>query len=126
MENLNIEATGYTPSINADFENGTLEIKGKSYPENTYEFYEPFITNLEAFFADKNNKKLTVNLEIIYFNSSSSKLFFDMLDILEENNSTCNIEVNWIYDIEDESSLEVGEEFQDSFENLKLNLVVKS
>ena len=64
-------------------------------------------------------------MEIIYFNSSSSKLFFDLFDLLEENNDENGIEINWIYDEENESALEAGEDFIEDFENLKINLVQK-
>lgn len=42
-------------------------------------------------------------MEITYFNSSSSKLFFDMFDLLDENNND-ELVINWIYDEENESA----------------------
>ena len=123
MENLNIEATKYTPKIDLDI-NGTINLVGKSYPENTFEFYEPMMKWIEEYFQS-NTGKTTVNIEITYFNSSSSKLFFDFFDLLEENNDKHNIEVNWIYDEENESAEEAGEDFQEDFENLTINLVSK-
>jgi hypothetical protein len=64
-------------------------------------------------------------MEIIYFNSSSSKLFFDLFDLLEENMDKSKIAVNWIYDKENESALETGEEFIEDFEDLQINLQEK-
>jgi hypothetical protein len=65
-------------------------------------------------------------MEIIYFNSSSSKLFFDFFDILDEaRKNGCTIEVNWYYDKENESSLEAGEDFKEDFEDLTFNLIEK-
>ncbi len=122
MENLQIEETKYTPQIDMNI-NGEINIKGKSYPENTFEFYTPVMKWISSYF-DLGNKALTLNMEITYFNSSSSKLFFDLLDLLEENNSD-EIIINWIYDEENESALEAGEDFKDDFENLNFNLVVK-
>ena len=122
MENLQIEETKYTPQIDMNI-NGEINIKGKSYPENTFEFYTPVMEWISSYF-DLGNKALTLNMEITYFNSSSSKLFFDLLDLLEENNSD-EIIINWIYDEENESALEAGEDFKDDFENLNFNLVVK-
>ncbi len=122
MENLQIEETKYTPQIDMNI-NGEINIKGKSYPENTFEFYTPVMEWIASYF-DLGNKALTLNMEITYFNSSSSKLFFDLLDLLEENNSD-EIIINWIYDEENESALEAGEDFKDDFENLNFNLVVK-
>jgi len=122
MENLIIEETKYTPTINLDV-NGTVSIVGKSYPENTFEFYAPVMEWLSTYF-EEGNKKLTLNMEITYFNSSSSKLFFDMFDLLDENNSD-ELVINWIYDEDNESALEAGEDFKDDFEDLTINFVTK-
>jgi hypothetical protein len=122
MENLIIEETKYTPNINLDI-NGTVSIVGKSYPENTFEFYAPVMEWLGTYF-EEGNKKLTLNMEITYFNSSSSKLFFDMFDLLDENNSD-ELVINWIYDEDNESALEAGEDFKDDFEDLTINFVTK-
>ncbi len=126
MENLIIEETKYTPSIKLDATKGTIELIGKSYPENTFEFYKPMMEWVENYFDGNEVEKTVVNLEIIYFNSSSSKLFFDFFDLLEEaHNNGKSVEVNWIYDKENESALEAGEDFKEDFENLKFNLVSK-
>jgi hypothetical protein len=124
MENLTIEATKYTPSILLDAKDGVIEMRGKSYPENTFEFYKPVLAWLEEYFQT-NPKKLVVRFEIIYFNSSSSKLFFDLFDILEENAQACEIAVEWIYDAENESAQEAGEEFIEDFEDLHIVLLEK-
>jgi len=125
MTNLNIEETKYTPKINLDFEKGIVSIAGKSYPENTFEFYEPVMKWLEEYFDGNAQETTTINFEIIYFNSSSSKLFFDLFDLIEENNEKNTIIINWIYDEENESALEAGEDFQEDFETLTINLISK-
>jgi hypothetical protein len=125
MENLNIEATQYTPDIAFDV-SGKLSLKGKSYPENTFEFYAPVMDWIKAYFSnDASPKTLTLDIEITYFNSSSSKLFFDFFDLLDENKDDFEITVNWIYDEENESALEAGEDFIDDFEDLNIKLVSK-
>jgi len=125
MDNLTIEETKYTPKIDLDALNGTVSMAGKSYPENTFEFYEPVMKWLEEYFETSAKEETNVNLEIIYFNSSSSKLFFDLFDLLEENKDQHKITINWIYDGENESALEAGEDFQEDFEELTINLVEK-
>jgi len=122
MQNLHIEATKYTPEINLDT-NGTISLVGKSYPENTFEFYAQMMEWVEKYFEEK--PATVVNIEIIYFNSSSSKLFFDFFDLLEENASDNTIEINWIYDEENESAEEAGEDFIEDFEELNIKLVTK-
>ena len=124
MELLKIEETKYTPDIIMNPENGEISIKGKSYPENTFEFYEPIMKWLGNYFQ-KAQEKTIINFEIVYFNSSSSKLFFDLFDLIDENSSKSDIEINWIYDEENDSALEAGEDFKEDFENLNFNLVKK-
>ncbi len=125
MENLIIEATKYTPAILFET-TGNLSFKGKSYPENTFEFYSPVLKWMKGYFSDESSpRKLTLSIEITYFNSSSSKLFFDFFDLLDENKDEFDITVNWLYDEDNESALEAGEDFMEDFEDLKINLLVK-
>ncbi len=127
MDNLLIEATKYTPEISFNAETNVLEINGETYPENTAEFYSPVFEWLEAYLNQLQDQKVTVNMEIIYFNSSSSKVLMDLFDRFEESvKEGKEIEINWIYHKEDESALEYGEEFQEDLEILKLNLVEKA
>lgn len=122
MDSFYIKATKYTPDINLDI-NGTISFVGKSYPENTFEFYAPVLTWMEQFLAMPFTSKITINFDISYFNSSSSKLFFDLFDLLEENNKKSTILISWIYDEENESAEEAGEDFIEDFENLNIQLV---
>jgi hypothetical protein len=41
MEQLVIDGSAKTPSIDFNFETGTLMLKGRSIPENSIEFYKP-------------------------------------------------------------------------------------
>ena len=43
MEPLIIEGTSKTPHIRFDAEQGRLELKGRSIPENSIDFYRPLI-----------------------------------------------------------------------------------
>lgn len=126
MQNLLLEATRYTPKIDLNFQTGELSFEGKSYPENTFEFYQSTMDWVEEYLKSTENEKSIINFEIIYFNSSSSKFFFDLLDLVEEaHNQGKKIEINWIYDAQNDSALEAGEDFKDDFENLSFNLVQK-
>ena len=126
MENLHIEATKYTPGINLDAQKGFLSFSGKSYPENTFDFYEPTLEWINTYFTQATQKSTVIEMDIIYFNSSSSKLFFDLFDILEEaHESGKEIMVRWLYDVENENALEAGEDFKEDFESLDFNLIEK-
>ena len=124
MATIDIEKTQLTPSILLDKEQGLIEIKGDSLPENTAEFYKPLMAELKDYFNSPQDKTI-VNLEITYFNSSSSKLFFDFFDILDEASEDNNIKINWIFDEENESAEEAGEDFIEDFEDLDINLTTK-
>lgn len=124
MDNLTIAASKYTPNIIMD-SSGTVSFVGKSYPENTFEFYAQVLKWIEDFFLEGSSKEFILNFEISYFNSSSSKLFFDLFDILEAHSGDFKIDINWIYDEENESAEEAGEDFIEDFESLNIQLVKK-
>lgn len=127
MENLIIQRTEATPEIRFDYVTGILEVRGESYPENTAEFYAPVFIWLRNFLASGNELAATVNMEIIYFNSSSSKALMNFFDLLDEAVAAGRkIAVNWIYDAGNESALEYGEEFKEDLESLEFNLVEKN
>ncbi len=124
MEKLFIDATKYTPKIDFNPIERKLEVRGKSYPENTFEFYEPILLWLKNYFLDSATKVVTFNFEITYYNSSSSKVLYDLFDILEEGvENGHQITINWYYDEENETALEAGEDFQEDFETLDINLI---
>jgi len=125
MQTLTIEASKYTPSIIMDGNTGTIDIRGKSYPENTFEFYTPVMEWLKNYFKNP-KEQTTLTMEIIYFNSSSSKFFYDLFDFLEANSDMTELTINWVYDEENESALEAGEEFMEDFEDLSFHLVAKT
>jgi len=126
MENLIISKTNYTPDINFDVNTGILNISGKSYPENTFEFYAPITSWIAEYVKSTSNEKLVFNFELTYLNSSSLKSYFDILDILEEaHNKGSSIEINWIYESDDDIIEETGEDFKEDFESLVFNLIAK-
>jgi hypothetical protein len=62
MEKLSIEGTPKTPTINFDFGSGVLEIKGRSIPENSIEFYKPLVETLEKY-SSKPQANTDVNIQ---------------------------------------------------------------
>jgi hypothetical protein len=109
MENLYIEATKYTPEIRTDLEKGEIRIYGSSYPENANEFYNPLSKWIENYFGN-DNPRLTVNFYIYYFNTSTSKSFLNILEVLEKYSLEGNdVMVNWYYTEDDDDSLDSGE-----------------
>ena len=124
MKDLIIKATKSTPYIEFSAKEHKMRIKGESYPENTYEFYEPIFRWLNEYFLKIESSINFFEFEIIYFNSSSSKVFMDIFDLLERfGENGRKIVVNWQYESENESSFEYGEEFAEEVNILDFNLV---
>jgi hypothetical protein len=125
MDNLVLEATHSSPYLNFDRDAGLLEIKGKSYPENAAKFYGPVLEWLRNYLASIDTLTVTVvNIEIIYLNSSSSKAFLNLFEVLEAAaQAGKKVIVNWRYHGENETALECGEEFAEDLEAVTFNLV---
>ncbi len=127
MENLIIKATKYTPEINLDASTNILSIVGKSYPENTFEFYKPVMIWVEKFLEIKYEKEIVFNIELEYLNSSSLKAYFDLFDCIElAHEKGQNLAINWIYDEDNDIAEETGEDFIADFESLSIKLIVKN
>jgi deoxyribodipyrimidine photolyase len=124
MKNLEISKTKTTPEILFNFSKNELSITGESFPENTSEFYAPVFEWLEEYLDTLSDQLVTVNIELVYFNSSSSKVLMDLFDMLEESvQNGKEISVNWRYDEDNEMAAEYGEDFMEDLEHLPFHLV---
>lgn len=112
MEHLTIEGTAKTPNVKFDASQGFIEIKGRSIPENSIEFYKPLVDWLEEY--GKTPAALTkVNIQLEYFNTSSSKCILDVFKKLESIYKSKNeVIINWYYEEDDEDMLEAGEDYE--------------
>lgn len=110
LESFFREETTDTPQI--EFKDGTLNIKGRSLPENSIEFYKPLIDYLEEY--SKNPADLTkANIQLIYFNTPSSKCILDVFKKIESiYKSKHDVIINWYYEEGDEDMLEAGEDYE--------------
>ncbi len=112
MEPILIEGTPKTPSVKFNSEKGVIEIKGRSIPENSIEFYKPLVDWLENY-ANSPLEKTQVNVQLEYFNTSSSKCILDVFKKLEAiHKSNHEVVINWYYEEDDEDMLEAGEDYE--------------
>jgi len=112
MESISIEGTPKTPTVNFDGATGIIEIKGRSIPENSIEFYRPLVEWLEDY-SKEPQKLTTVNIQLEYFNTSSSKCILDVFKKLEAIKKARNeVVINWYYEEDDEDMLEAGEDYE--------------
>jgi len=113
MSDLKIEGTPKTPTIEFNSKSGYILIKGRSIPENSVQFYKPLIAALEDYNKDP-QPNTNVDIQLDYFNTSSSKCLLDIfktLEVIHSRNS--EVIVNWCYDEDDDDMLEAGEDYQD-------------
>jgi len=111
MDPIKIEGTPKTPTVSFNAETGVLEIKGRSIPENAVEFYKPLVDWIGSY-GDVAKSDSQVNIQLEYFNTSSSKCILDVFKKLESINGKTSITINWYYEEDDEDMLEAGEDYQ--------------
>lgn len=112
MELIKIEGSPKTPTVIMNPETGVVEIKGRSIPENSIEFYKPVVDWLEEY-SKSPAAKTVVNIQLEYFNTSSSKCILDVFKKLETIKKNQNdIVINWYYEEDDEDMLEAGEDYE--------------
>jgi hypothetical protein len=110
MENLKLIATQKTPMVSFDATNGQLELKGRSIPENSLEFYKPLLTWVDQLRDAGSTPDLEMHVQLEYFNTSSSKCLLDLFKRLET--FTSKVTINWYYEQDDEDMLEAGEDYE--------------
>jgi hypothetical protein len=113
MESINIEATPKTPLVNFDPEKGHIELRGRSIPENSLEFYKGLLDWLDQY---GNNPQAVTNVEVQleYFNTSSSKCILDVFKALEviHKKGKTDMTIHWYYEEDDEDMLEAGGDYE--------------
>lgn len=111
MNNISIEGTPKTPTVEFNNETGILELRGRSIPENSIDFYSELLTWIEQY-GEQTDKKTELNMKLEYFNTSSSKCILDVFKKLEAiSKAGKDVVINWYYEADDEDMLEAGEDY---------------
>lgn len=113
MNTLSIQGSQSTPAISGDWAQGVLRMQGDSYPENSFEFFGEIIAWIERFLAET-DIPLTLELRLVYMNTSSVKAMMDIFDLLEDAHSQGRtVAVRWYYDPLNERVVELADEFKE-------------
>ena len=116
MENLYIAPTPSSPEVDFRFDARTLSLRGESYPENAAAFYGDIIARLKDYLSRQAGQRIEVNIALAYFNSSSTKMLFNLIEALDDAVDAGNrVTLNWYHDEEDETILEFGQELSEDF-----------
>lgn len=113
MEKLYVEASLDTPKVNFDPENSVFEISGKALPEDAIEFFRP-LYDWMAKYLESSDVPVTVNLDLAYLNSSSTRYIFNILSLLEDaHEEGREVSVKWRASNSDEVMIGKGEEMKE-------------
>lgn len=113
MKDLNIEGTQSTPTIACDAARGVVEMRGDSYPENSFELFSPVMEWIEAYLRES-RQALMLRLHLLYLNTSSVKAMMDIFDVLNDAHADGRaVSVHWFYDEQNERVAELAEEFRE-------------
>lgn len=124
MERLYIEETKSSPEVDFNPETGVLKIKGQSYPENAFKFYEPLFDWIDNYF-ELNNEEVQLDIVLIYLNTSSTKCLMDIIYKFEQAaQDGRKVKINWYYKSNNRNILECGKEFEEDLEEeVEFNLI---
>lgn len=124
MDKLYIEETKSSPEVDFNSETGILKIKGQSYPENAFKFYEPLFDWIDDYFEVHNNA-IQLDLGLIYLNTSSIKCLMDIIYKFEEAaQKGKKIRINWYYKSSNRNILECGKELEEDLDaELEFNFI---
>lgn len=115
MEALLLEATDRTPRVSFDPATLTFEIDGESRPENVREFFDNILQFFDRLLKEVagSGKTVTVNLKLIYFNSSSAKYILNVAKKCREFiEGGVTVVFNWHYETDDEDMKDTGYEME--------------
>jgi hypothetical protein len=112
MDILMLEPTQDTPRVMLNKRDGIFELAGRSIVEDVNSFYDPVVEWLTDY-AEEPNQSTVFTYHLNYFNSSTSKMIYDMLHVLKDIKG---VQIEWCYNKGDDDILEAGKEFEEELE----------
>jgi hypothetical protein len=118
-----MEETEFTPELNFDLDHRKFTFKGVSRPEDVIKFYQPAINWLKEFDQNLfthtdvkyNVQLINIDFHLSYFNSSSSKMLLQILELIKKiQGKGIGINVDWYYDESDETMYDDGIDLSES------------
>jgi len=121
---LEKEKTASMPYVLVDEEKNNMKLEGRCFHENIGLLFNEINQWLDVY-LETDFEVFTFDNEISYYNSSTTKIIYNMLMKLDKYaGSGKKIVVNWITTEDNEVMIECGEDFMEDIENLTFNLIV--
>lgn len=113
MNDLSLPGTSSSPAITCSHAGGVVTLRGDSYPENSFELFNPVMVWVQQFLATE-TRPLLVELHLLYLNTSSVKAMMDIFDLLEgAHGKGRDVRAVWFYDPRNERVAELAGEFRE-------------
>ena len=112
MNDLTITPSKQNPDLRFST-SGDLTIAGQSLPESATLLYGSVLEWIEEY-SKNPAAKTTLEFKMRYYNTASSKMFFNIIKRMNQLSKTgANVEIHWYYQQDDEDMLDQGEYFRD-------------
>jgi flavorubredoxin len=121
METLNrleIKKTHSTPEVIFEVD-GNLKMKGRIMTDNAGGFFQPLIEWVENIEC----KKVILDIDLEYLNTSASMQLFKMVNKLSQNCMVEEVEVIWHYEEDDDDHLETGQVYEEKLSRVKFRFL---
>lgn len=113
MQELHIKPTKSTPQI-ACYHNGNVFIAGRSLPEDPITYFQPLMDWIEMY----GHENMKVNIKLEYFNTSTSKVLYEMLKNINKKFTGNTVNIVWQYEEGDDDTYESGMLYSEELPNL--------
>lgn len=115
-KDLIIGSTRTTLGIEFLNSKGVLRLSGDSFPENAADFFQPLLQWVKDYVRVP-HEQTKVEFQVKYFNTSSSRYIFQIMEILHAFEGQGNaVQVVWISHGQDDDMLDTWRELMDELE----------
>jgi hypothetical protein len=112
MKPIFSEQTINTPYINFDPQSGSLEISGRSIPEDSVKFYKPLIQWIDEYKKSPQDL-IIISIRLEYFNSGTAKSLYRMLKKITTMPDAINkVKIQWYYEHDDEEMMNSAKDYE--------------
>jgi len=120
MERIKIQEGKRTPKVLFDGSQGILNIRGRSIPEDTKEFYQVILDGIDEYAKDPASL-LSVTIDLEFFNTSSARELLKIFKKLDK--AEFKSEILWVYEEGDEDTEEAGRDYDDMVKSIEFQFI---
>lgn len=126
MSDIYLAPTRHTPTVDFAFSEHRLALKGEAYPENASLFFAPLLEALKAYLDRADPVPLVFDLQLAYMNSASTKMIFQLVNLLNQAARTGrDVVLQFEHDPDDEMVAEFAEDLSEDFPNVLIKVAVR-